>query len=452
MTRRSATSASRPSRSASAAIASPRPCCRTASATSSSTCAASCSRRRSRRSCATSTTSPPRSPVRRAAATSTPAVSNSIILFTGTMTESVRITIEEYGADRLEPGDVIIANDPYRTGTHVNDLLFIRPVFAGRQIVAFVTLKAHQLDMGGSVPGGFSTQKANLYEDGLVLSPRRALQAGKPVQETWTLIFDNAASATCCSRTCRRSARTSTSASGSCSETVERYGPEAVLGAMTYVCDAACRAHAGRRSRSCPTASWEGEDDHRRRRRRRRRGLPRPRAGSRSAAAGPRSTSSGTLPAGAHVASTRRRSTRRRPSGSPSSTSSTRGRVYSSGLHAADRHRPARGHAHQRAAAGRAGVPVLGGSRRRPRGAAACARAGGRASARSAATPASANLHNAGGLHPNGMPWQSGRPVRAASRARGAAPARATPTRSTSPTRPTASRPRSRRPSPTRRS
>ncbi len=47
------------------------------------------------------------------------------------MADSVRITIEEYGVDRLEPGDVIIANDPYRTGTHVNDLLFIRPVFHG---------------------------------------------------------------------------------------------------------------------------------------------------------------------------------------------------------------------------------------------------------------------------------------------------------------------------------
>ena len=32
-------------------------------------------------------------------------------------------------ARALGPGDVIIANDPYRTGTHVNDVLFIRPVF-----------------------------------------------------------------------------------------------------------------------------------------------------------------------------------------------------------------------------------------------------------------------------------------------------------------------------------
>ena len=46
----------------------------------------------------------------------TPAVSNSIILFTGTMADSVRNTIEEYGAERLEPGDVIVAQRPVPDG------------------------------------------------------------------------------------------------------------------------------------------------------------------------------------------------------------------------------------------------------------------------------------------------------------------------------------------------
>ena len=50
------------------------------------------------------------------------------------MTDSVRNTIEEYGPERLEPGDVIVANDPYRTGTHVNDMLFVRPVFHDGEI------------------------------------------------------------------------------------------------------------------------------------------------------------------------------------------------------------------------------------------------------------------------------------------------------------------------------
>ena len=75
------------------------------------------------------------------------------------MADSVRNVVEEYGVDRLEPGDIIVANDPYRTGTHVNDILFCKPVFQAGELVAFVNLKAHQLDMGGSVPGGFSVAK-----------------------------------------------------------------------------------------------------------------------------------------------------------------------------------------------------------------------------------------------------------------------------------------------------
>src|SRR6187549_3893038 len=69
----------------------------------------------------------------------TPAVSKTFMAFTGTMTESVRNTIEEYGPERLAPGDVIIGNDPYRIGTHVNDLLFCRPLFHQERLVAFVT-------------------------------------------------------------------------------------------------------------------------------------------------------------------------------------------------------------------------------------------------------------------------------------------------------------------------
>ena len=83
-------------------------------------------------------------------------VSDSLLLFMGTMSEAVRNSVEEYGAGNLKPGDVMICNDPYRTGTHVNDLCFIRPVFHEGRIVSFVVMRAHQLDMGGVVPAGFS--------------------------------------------------------------------------------------------------------------------------------------------------------------------------------------------------------------------------------------------------------------------------------------------------------
>src|SRR3712207_2731568 len=43
-----------------------------------------------------------------------PAASNGIVLMAGTTIDAVRNTVEEFGADRLVPGDMLMANDPYR--------------------------------------------------------------------------------------------------------------------------------------------------------------------------------------------------------------------------------------------------------------------------------------------------------------------------------------------------
>jgi N-methylhydantoinase B len=189
----------------------------------------------------------------------TPAMSNSIVLFTGTMTDSVRNVVEEYGYDRLAPGDVLVANDPYRTGTHVNDVLFCRPVFHGGRLVAFVNLKAHQLDMGGAVPGGFSVAKRTVYENGLVLSPRLLFHRGQPVRETWTLVFDNVRFGEILFPDMQTVCAELELGERLLSETLERYGVGAVHGAMRYVCDAGAE-RVTEALKAMPDGVWSGED------------------------------------------------------------------------------------------------------------------------------------------------------------------------------------------------
>jgi len=189
----------------------------------------------------------------------TPAMSASIILFTGTMTDSVRNTVEEYGVERLAPGDVIIANDPYRNGTHVNDLLFTRPVFAGGRLACLVNMKAHQLDMGGMVPGGFSLAKRSVYENGLVLSPRALIAGGEPVRETWTLLFDNVRFGEILAPDMLSALAELELGERLILESIERYGLDAVHGAMRYVCDASAERMAAGLA-AIPDGDWEGED------------------------------------------------------------------------------------------------------------------------------------------------------------------------------------------------
>lgn len=187
-----------------------------------------------------------------------PAASNGIVLMAGTTIDAVPNMVAEYGLERLRPGDVLIANDPYRTGNHNNDLVFTRPVFRDGAIVAFVTLNAHQLDMGGTVPGGFSARKQNVFENGLVLSPRLLVREGVNVPETWSVIFDNVRMAeilypdmmTVCS-----SLELGEQLVG---ESIDRYGLDAFHGAMRYATDVAAEQMALGLA-ELPDGDWEAE-------------------------------------------------------------------------------------------------------------------------------------------------------------------------------------------------
>jgi N-methylhydantoinase B len=187
------------------------------------------------------------------------AVTNGLTVFLGTMADGVRVAVEEYGVDRLVPGDLLICNDPSRMGNHPNDVCFIRPVFHAEKLVSFMVLRAHQIDIGGVAPGGFSGSKRNTYENGLIISPRLLYSAGEPVRETFSLIFDNV-------RFGQMQLPDFKTIQGCCvlgeqllAESIDRYGIDAYLGTLRYACDSS--AESMRTSfDSLPDGDYEGSD------------------------------------------------------------------------------------------------------------------------------------------------------------------------------------------------
>ncbi len=167
-----------------------------------------------------------------------PAVSCALLVFLGTMEDAVRNTVEEYGVENLRPGDVLLCNDPYRVGTHVNDTCFIRPVFYQSKPIAFVNIRAHQLDMGGITPGGFSATKANVYENGLVLGPMLLFQNDKPLRSTFSLVYDNTRFAQLLQPDFMTMFEQLKLGEKLLLESIERYGEEAFRGTVRYCCDA----------------------------------------------------------------------------------------------------------------------------------------------------------------------------------------------------------------------
>ena len=164
-------------------------------------------------------------------------VSNSLMVFLGTMADAMRNSVEEFGPENLSPGDVLICGDPYRGGTHVNDIIFTRPVFVDGSIVAFVNIRAHQLDMGGVVPGGFATTKTNIYEDGLVIPPVLLWSKNQPVRSSFSLIFDNTRFGALLMSDFMSIFEQLKLGERLVLANVDKYGRDAVLGSFTYACD-----------------------------------------------------------------------------------------------------------------------------------------------------------------------------------------------------------------------
>ncbi|WEX08903.1 hydantoinase B/oxoprolinase family protein [Chelativorans sp. AA-79] len=82
----------------------------------------------------------------------------------------------------LEPGDVILANDPYRSeglATHLPDLHMIKPYFHEGRIVAYGWCFVHCSDVGGRVPSSISPTNVEIYQEGLRIPPVKLMRRGE---------------------------------------------------------------------------------------------------------------------------------------------------------------------------------------------------------------------------------------------------------------------------------
>src|SRR4029078_1076537 len=72
----------------------------------------------------------------------------SLPFFMGTMNFCVEAAVEALGGeDALEPGDIVLYNWPYGTGSHPQDAALVMPVFlGGEELIGYTTIKGHWLD------------------------------------------------------------------------------------------------------------------------------------------------------------------------------------------------------------------------------------------------------------------------------------------------------------------
>ena len=76
------------------------------------------------------------------AVTGTPGHINSLAIGAANM-------LDEYPIDTLEPGDVLITNDPYKTAGQLLDVTVLVPAWRNGQLIAFFGSTIHHTDVGG---------------------------------------------------------------------------------------------------------------------------------------------------------------------------------------------------------------------------------------------------------------------------------------------------------------
>ena len=114
----------------------------------------------------------------------------SLPTFMGTMSFCVEAAVEAAGgADSLEPGDIVLYNVPYGTGSHPQDAAMVMPVFALDQLVGYAAIKAHWLDIGGKDP--YSTDTVDVFQEGTIFPGVKLYRGGRLVDDIYRLTIAN---------------------------------------------------------------------------------------------------------------------------------------------------------------------------------------------------------------------------------------------------------------------
>jgi N-methylhydantoinase B len=188
-----------------------------------------------------------------------PAMAESNLFFTGALHHQVRGFLQEYGIENLEDGDTLAFNCPFRGGNHNMDNLFLKPIFYKGELVASIGIKAHLIDMGGPVSGGFSAEKRSMYEEGLILSGIPIYKKNKPYKPVFNLYFDHSRTPELILSDIQAIVASIYTAEKTFFHNIERHGVDSIKAGMRYSLDYGERSMRKGIS-ELPDGIYHGED------------------------------------------------------------------------------------------------------------------------------------------------------------------------------------------------
>ena len=98
--------------------------------------------------------------------------------------------VGEFGAENLDPGDMLVVNDPHRQASHLNDIFLIAPVYHGAELVGYLSNICHHVDVGGGAPASIGAFRET-YQEGIILPVVKLVARGEIDAGLWKTILAN---------------------------------------------------------------------------------------------------------------------------------------------------------------------------------------------------------------------------------------------------------------------
>jgi len=101
------------------------------------------------------------------------AQARSLPLLLGSLMPAVAGMLARFPVDGMAEAEGYLTNDPWSGGTHLPDIIVLRPVLLQGRVVALTATCLHHQDVGGMAAGSVPPDATDIYQEGLRLPPLR---------------------------------------------------------------------------------------------------------------------------------------------------------------------------------------------------------------------------------------------------------------------------------------
>lgn len=145
---------------------------------------------------------------------------------------------------KVHEGDIFMCNAPYRSNTHVGDVVTAEPVFADGKHLFWSVTKGHQLDVGAIAPSSIVPAAKNVWQEGIHIPPLKIYDRGEPRDDVIDLYLSNLRYRELLRGDLLAQLGSIGKGRASLTELVEEYGAEEVLRYVDHIIDYADRRMA----------------------------------------------------------------------------------------------------------------------------------------------------------------------------------------------------------------